>query len=237
MCSKNYGKRSKRRSRVLLVSLLLLFVVASQLAAWPIKQPAEKIENVSQEAVDPVSIQTIQEILSTQSSNSSEKPSTTESARSTDSLLISENNGYKITEDQYRLLVAEIAGLKETQKASKETESIEDALAEALADENKNLKESHAAALEINAEQADEIAELASEAKSKAYAVIGGVLGFDNNLPTYGVYGKIGTKIGKNLLLEAGAEYDIGSVRDPLKGVFSPTLDNFRVTAGVGWLF
>ena len=135
------------------------------------------------------------------------------------------------------MLVSEIAALKANQKAAETTESIEDEITEALAEENEDLKESHTAALEINAEQADEIAELTSEAKSKAYVVIGGVLGFDKNLPTYGVYGKIGTKIGKNLLLEAGAEYDIGSLAKPFGGIFDPSLDNFRVTAGLGWLF
>ena len=135
------------------------------------------------------------------------------------------------------MLVSEIAALKANQKASETTESIEDEITEALAEENEDLKESHTVALEINAEQADEIAELASEAKSKAYVIIGGVLGFDNNLPTYGVYGKIGTKIGKNLLLEAGAEYDIGSLAKPFGGITSFALDNFRVTAGIGWLF
>lgn len=235
MCSKKYGKESKMLCKALLVSLFLLCVVVSQLAAWPIKPSAAKTENVSQEET-PVSIQTILEMPSTISSDSSEKISATASTALRKSSPISEGE-YAITEEQYAKLVAELTALKGLQEAAEATESIEDELDQALAEENKNLKESHAAALELNAEQADEIADLAAEAKSKAYITVGGLLGFEDNLPTYGVYGKIGTKIGKSLLLEAGAEYDLGTLSDPLRGIRQPSLNNMRVTAGIGWLF
>lgn len=87
-----------------------------------------------------------------------------------------------------------------------------------------------------NAAQADELAYLNgaydAETSTKAYARIGGVLGFENSIPAFGVSGALGLRFGKGLLTEVGAQYMIGTIKDP---VVPFSLDNLTITAGIGW--
>ena len=87
-----------------------------------------------------------------------------------------------------------------------------------------------------NTSQADEISTLSAQLKketgTKAYARVGGVLGFDDMMPTYGVTGAIGLRWGGSFLTEVGASYIVGSIVDPLR---SFSLDNLQISASIGW--
>ena len=87
-----------------------------------------------------------------------------------------------------------------------------------------------------NTSQADEIATLSEQLRretgTKAYARVGGVLGFDDLMPTYGVTGAIGLRWGGSFLTEVGASYIVGSIVDPLR---SFSLDNLQISASIGW--
>ena len=89
-----------------------------------------------------------------------------------------------------------------------------------------------------NIKQADKIAKLEKEAGTKAYITLGGVIGFDNMSPQYGVTGSLGVRIGNSLMLEAGVEYMLGNLSDPFNINFTSfDLDDLRVTASIGWMF
>lgn len=87
-----------------------------------------------------------------------------------------------------------------------------------------------------NTSQADEIATLSAQLRketgTKAYARVGGVLGFDDLMPTYGVTGAIGLRWGGSFLTEVGASYIVGSIVDPLHAF---SLDNLQISASIGW--
>lgn len=88
-----------------------------------------------------------------------------------------------------------------------------------------------------NAEQADRLAAIESELKrekgTKFFARVGGVIGFNDLLPTWGVSSSLGVRFGKGFLIEAGAQYMIGDfVSVP---TIKPDLDNLQLTASVGW--
>ena len=90
-------------------------------------------------------------------------------------------------------------------------------------------------ALEQNAKLADENAEYKKEAGTKAYAVVGGFVGFEENVPTYGASLTLGIRIGSSLMLEAGADYKLGTFASP--AIPTLDLDNLTIRAGIGWMW
>ena len=98
----------------------------------------------------------------------------------------------------------------------------------------------------LNDSQADTIAKLNSdiatlEAKldsansTKAYLMLDGNLGFNSNLiPQYGVGLTLGTRIGKNVMLELGADYNIGGT---WQDALDFGLEDWTFHAGIGWMF
>ena len=230
MCAK-YLKESGMLFRVLLVSLCLLLLAASQLAAWPIRPAEDPAEQAEPPQASASSTPVIQWMLSTTSSDSNARPPKTESQESPNLSTLSQAEIKTALQTELEALKAELA-------AAEQTEAIEDALAADLAAEAGRIADAHNQQATINAEQADRIADLEQEAKSKAYLKIGGVIGFeDSYMPTWGLSFTIGSKIGRNILLEAGAEYDIGTLSKPLQGLTDPALNRLRITTAVGWLF
>ena len=143
-----------------------------------------------------------------------------------------------MTEDQFATLLEEVAKAKEVVAAAAEIEAIEDALAADTKREANAIIEEYNQLAGENARQAEEIVDLAQEAKSKFYLKLGGVIGFEETMmPTWGVSLTAGTKIGKNVLLEAGAEYDVGTFAKPIQGITDPSIDRLRIIGSVGWLF
>lgn len=231
----NFSNGSRTLYRVLLASFCLLLVVASPLAAWPIK-PANQPEAQESPSAAPLLTTVAQELQSTQPSETPLTASPNPSAASTPSLATS--NVLTMSEDQFLALMTEVAKAKEAASAANSLEVIEDALAADSKREADRIIEEYNELAGDNAKQAEEIVDLAQEAKSKFYMKLGGVVGFEEDLmPTWGVSFAAGTKVGKNLLLEAGIEYDIGTFAKPIQGITDPTVDRLRITGSVGWLF
>ena len=92
-------------------------------------------------------------------------------------------------------------------------------------------------ALEANAKQADEIAELEKATKTRAYLMLGGGVGFDDGFPTLGVDLSLGTRIGNHFMIEAGVGYDAGRFDSLVSNLASTSLDNFSFKARIGWMF
>lgn len=152
-------------------------------------------------------------------------PSETSEMVSTQSLM------QKVNELDNSLREAEtsLAKLDGTLESLKETEKISEADYQAV-------KASLQEALPENAKQADRIAELEKEAGSKAFALVGTFIGFENSKPIYGVTFDIGVRIGSSLLMQAGVEYELASFDNMLD--FEPfSLDNMRFTAKIGWMW
>lgn len=231
----NFFKTSGMLSRALLASFCLLLLEASPLAAWPIK-PAEN--QVLPESPKELTLSTPvePEMKSTESSERTQSPS---QIPSEPSMKYSEpSDQVTMTQEQFTTLLAEIQKAKTTAEAAAEIEAIEDALEADTRKEAEKVIEEYNQLAGENARQAEEIVSLAQEAKSKFYTKIGGVIGFeDTMMPTWGVSISAGTKIGKNVLLEAGVEYDIGTFIKPIQGITDPSIDRLRITGSVGWLF
>lgn len=238
MCQKErkvFGLGLRMPYRVLLVSFCLLLLVALPLAAWPTRQDRNEevpvqVESTTQEAV--VTITPVSPPAeSTRSSENSELVSQIQSLLSTASSTSSSNT------ETLQAIKTEIAVLSARLEAADETEQIEDGVAEDLRAEISSTNIRLDEAIAKNGEQADKIATLESEAKSKPYFKIGGVIGFEDAItPTWGLSTALGVKIGKNALVETGIEYDFGNFKS------APNLTKFditkmRVTASFGWLF
>ena len=90
-----------------------------------------------------------------------------------------------------------------------------------------------------NAQQADDLAYLRGaydkESGTKAFAKVGAVIGFEEMLPTWGVSASLGARFGKGFLLEAGAQYMIGTFNPGNLIYDNPSLDNLAITTSIGW--
>ncbi len=103
--------------------------------------------------------------------------------------------------------------------------------------DSQEMETKYIEALETNARQADDLAaikeSLKKEKSIKAFAKIGAVIGFKNNLPTWGISGAVGMRSGSGFLLEAGAQYMLGTFTSAPGLSFS--LDSLAITCSVGW--
>ena len=93
--------------------------------------------------------------------------------------------------------------------------------------------------LDQNAKQADDLAYLRGaydkETKTKAFAKVGAVIGFDKLMPTWGLSASLGARFGKGFLLEAGAQYMLGTFEPGNLLYNEATLDNLAITTSIGW--
>ncbi len=75
---------------------------------------------------------------------------------------------------------------------------------------------------------------LAKESGSKMYIATEGILGFQDDIPEYGVGLTLGARIGNSLMLQAGVDY---MLRSTINDVINPSRNNISVRAGIGWMF
>ena len=217
------GRGSRLGSRIIVVSSLLFLLVvcpccaAASWGAWfsggDTQATDFRQESLQEEVTEEASSPTI----STMQSETS-KPNSSETLLS------------KVDELERQLEEAEtsLTRLDESLEAMRQTEQISEADYQAV-------KQSLTEALPANAAQADRIAELEKEAGSKAYMLVGGFVGFEKNLPTYGLSLDIGVRIGSSLMLQTGVDYQLGSLAG---GVIQPfSLDNMRFRAQIGWMW
>ena len=80
----------------------------------------------------------------------------------------------------------------------------------------------------------EENSRMKDESGSKAYLMVDAIVGFENALPEYGVGLTIGSRVGNSLMLEAGADYMLGSSMADLR---SFSMDDLVFRAGIGWMF
>lgn len=90
---------------------------------------------------------------------------------------------------------------------------------------------------EANASQADQIAYIQGrydkEVSTKFFANVGGVIGFKELLPTWGVTGNFGIRFGHGLMVGSGVQYMIGDFQE--KPDLDWSLDRLSVNFTVGW--
>lgn len=230
---KVFGHGSRRLSRVLLVSFCLLLLVALPLAAWPTKQVKQQEVAVPAGSATQAAESATQESLQTPSTRSSDN---SELVSQIQSLLSTASSTSSTNEETLQALKIEIANLAGKLEASAETEKIEDAVADDLRAEINSTNTRLDEAIVKNSEQADKIAKLEGETKSKPYFKVGGVIGFeDAATPTWGLSAALGVKLGKSALVETGIEYDFGNFKSA-PNFTSFDITKMRVTAAFGWL-
>lgn len=72
------------------------------------------------------------------------------------------------------------------------------------------------------------------EKQTKFFGNVGGVIGFKNSLPTWGITGNMGMKIGSGLMIGTGLSYMLGDfAKNPINLEWS--LDNLSINATIGW--
>lgn len=220
--------------KALLVSLLLLCVVVSQLAAWPIRSERKEASQtpVASQAYTVPSTAQVQTAQQTPSTSSS-KESASELREQLSALQEDLTSSKKVTQgmrDDFADLIAAF-------QSYISLEDVEDSLAVDNSGKLDKVQGQLSDVLIKNAEQADRLAEIASalekERGTKFFARVGGVIGFSDLMPTWGVSTSLGVRFGKGFLVEAGAQYMIGDfVSMP---TIKPDLDKLQLTASVGW--
>lgn len=215
--------------RKLNLFLLVLLAVSLSLSAFPGRTPSIKTESpklakptVIPEPVlqDPVS-PAVPEVYLPEAQKPSEENSEAISAMLSE-LLNSYEKTSKLSSAELEKLLVELKNIQtEAELLSIDAEEKEAAIAELAA---------------LNAKQADDLAYLRGaydkETATKAFATAGAVLGFRDHVPTYGVSGSLGLRLGKGFLIEAGAQYTIGDIKNP---IYAPALDNLAITGSIGW--
>lgn len=231
------GTKSKHGLKSIGLSLLLLLLVvspccaAASWAAWFKAEDTKATDSQSQLSPADMVNQTVeagQESSLTLSTTPSENPETAsyqEFLRQLDNL-----------EKQQTALETELQTVGElSQSLDVQLESLK--TTNAISDaEYQAVKESLMEVLPANTLQADRIAELEKEAGSKAYMLVGGFVGFEDSLPTYGLSLDLGIRIGSSLMMQTGIDYSLGSFSD--FGKFTQfSLDNLRFRAQIGWMW
>lgn len=79
----------------------------------------------------------------------------------------------------------------------------------------------------------EDLAKAENETGTKPYLMLDGIVGFDDMKPEFGVGLTVGTRIGKDFMVEVGADYMIGT----LDSYNDFSLDSWEFHAGIGWMF
>lgn len=121
-----------------------------------------------------------------------------------------------LTAEETAELNAELVAIQEDVKVLREASDAKDALIDSLEADNTALQEDLAGALD--------------ETGTKTYLMVESIVGFEDMMPTYGAGLTLGARIGDNLMLEFGVDYDLNKMMD-----FS--LNRWTFRAGLGWMF
>ena len=219
--------------------LLVLVLVSCSLWAFPGRKPVtpELAPSVSQEVQEEILPQVQEEVKEVV-----EAPVLPEVEEETHSESMSQENSEAISNELKSLS----ADLDEKSRISgktlddlKATLSLISAGVDAVTADRDELLALYQGQLEANAKQADDLAYLRGaydkEKKAKAFAKVGAVIGFEEMLPTWGVSASLGARFGKGFLLEAGAQYMIGTFTPGNLIYDTPSLDNLAITTSIGW--
>ena len=206
---KDFGRGSGRHCRVLLAGFFVLFLALLPLGAWPMWQ-AEKEE-------EPIVIETpiaTTEAPTAEEQSQSEPSGMTLNSTSTEPSpsLEKAEAGRRLSGDESLELYLTLVEARDEAEAAREASEAKDA-------EIANLKARLGAAED--------------EAGTKAYVMLDGIVGFENLIPQFGVGITLGTRLGNSLMVELGADYEIGGIN----GYNQVSIDNFQFRCGIGWMF
>lgn len=124
---------------------------------------------------------------------------------------------------------------------SASTESSGDSMISELKDDLILIKEDLASLELVSKEKdavidclSDEMTRLKDESGTKFYLMVDAIMGFDEKMPDYGVGLTLGTRVGNSIMLEAGADYMLGSSKADLLDF---SMEDLTFRAGLGWMF
>ncbi len=242
MCGRRFATFSigwGRRSRVLLVSSLLLLLVLSSLAAWPTRQAetaeAEDPALVLTEVLAQPEQEKAPEIpLQQKSSTSSSEISYQELLKHAARLETQLNSSRKVTSD----LKTDYNSLLERIEAYIALEQAEDALATETAQKLDTVTGQATELADKVESQGTQIADLSKaldkERQTKPFAAIGLATGFENGEPVYGLSSQVGLRIGRSFMTSLQTTYMFGAFND---SVWEKNKDRLTVTGLIGWEF
>lgn len=196
-------------------------VQVSQVSVAEETKAAQKLEN----AIEPEVLQGASEQHLTKSTISS-KANSDEWTGLLNNLENKLGNSILVSSD----LKTEFQNLKNSLETYKETEDAEDKLTEYTINVVSKLEEEKAN-LSENLIKSETLLKKAKS--SKAFARINGVMGFESNIPTLGIGGALGARLGDGLILELGANYMLGKFNEFPK--LELGLDNLTMSVGIGW--
>ena len=224
--------------------LLVLVLVSCSLWAFPGRKPVapELVPSVSQEVQEEILPQVQEEVKEVEEEVPAVEAPSLPVVEEQLSESMSQENSVAISNELKSLS----ADLDEKSRISgktlddlKATLSLISAGVDAVTADRDELLALYQGQLEANAKQADDLAYLRGaydkEKKAKAFAKVGAVIGFEEMLPTWGVSASLGARFGKGFLLEAGAQYMIGTFTPGNLIYDTPSLDNLAITTSIGW--
>ena len=135
----------------------------------------------------------------------------TDSGTVLESILIKPSES--LTEQELESLKSELIEARKDYEALRLTSIEKDAVIDALSEENSRMSD---------------------ETGTKAYLMVDALMGFEEQVPEFGVGLTVGTRLGNSLMLEAGADYMLGN---SLNDVMNFSMDDLSFHAGIGWMF
>ena len=246
------GRKSRSGFKII-VMLSVLFVLlvspcfaASSWAAWFTKGNSEPtVEPEKPISSEPVQVQEVKQdpvVVVVEKVVSSEKPCTTLSEEPKTSNSTISDEALSNLEQEFTNYLHEVSGYVSevdtlkmlSEKLQSQLDALQktDAISEA---EYQTVKASLLSTVEMNEAQAERLAQLEKEARTKAFALGGAFIGFEDSMPLWGVSATLGVRFGKNVMCSIGADYEMGSMKDLWKPELS--LDNLRIRAQMGWMW
>lgn len=219
---------AKRR---LAAFLLVLLVASCCVWAFPGRR-SRAIAESTQEEIAPIQTQVSIEIdpMTEEAEPKSDLPEPPKSVKASSEMIVPQEEMISKLEGKSSVKGNELAELIELLKAQ-----VDDQLE--AEEDIARLTEKIDELQEANSKQADAIAYqngiLEKEQSMKAFAATKAVIGFKDNIPTWGVGAEIGMRSGKGLMISTGANYMLGDFTSPLD--LSWSLDNLSLTVGIGW--
>lgn len=235
------GRRSRIGLRGIVIGSFLLLLLASPCfaaASWPGILGSNTEEAGVIEQAKAYSAEYLGEFSAAESTTPSEQ-----SEKDSLEMLATQLGSLKAQQESLSQKARELESLSTTLSAQLEAYSETGEITEAEYQAVKKtldgvvaLNGSQAATIEgLNAEIASLEARLEDATSTKAYLMLDGIIGFDGNInPKYGVGLTLGTRLGENLMLELGADYNIGST---WQDALDFGMEDWTFRAGIGWMF
>lgn len=239
-------KKSKRGLKRIAVFFFALSLVASPCfarASWVAFFPTEEATNTSVAVSQALANQLPQDSSQADSTVQSETPQTNNLTTLQEQLSALEQELTGLEEESQNLekswmtLTEQLKAYKDTKKISDEVYKTLMGLAETAYNKTEVYEDFIVMQGATIAEQDVELAELKSKAGFQQFMKLNALVGFDSGIPTWSAGLGYGFKFKNGLVLEVGANYEVGNLLTPIDFSKAFSLDKMTASVSIGFLF